>query len=159
MMVLILEDLYQYTFLKKRIKEILEQEEFKKQFDDNKKSLSILGDFTASYIRDNSSILLDKVWNDIAIEILKKFYDLVNKSPPSWIDLLEEQRDAIEDSSEKTLCGLRVFLLNKINEAYSRSKHVYDEDMDRQGDISHKLENCLKHKSFHYFQNQKKTMS
>ncbi len=125
-------------------KEKKEQEEFEKQFSYSKKSLAILGDFTASYIRDNPSILLNKDWNDIAIEIFKKFYDHVNMSPPSWIDLFEEQRDAIEESSEKTLYGLRAFLLNKINDAYSRSKDLYDEDIDIERGISHKLEHCLK---------------
>jgi hypothetical protein len=126
-------------------KEIEEQEAFKKLLDENKNCISILGDFTASYIRDHPSILLDKAWNDIAKEILVHFYDFVDIPVPEWIEYLEEQRDAIDESSEKTLFELRSFLMNRINDAYVKHKKFDSSTWDKI-DINAKLVYCLDNK-------------
>jgi Bifunctional DNA primase/polymerase, N-terminal len=101
-------------FSEEEKKDAEEQEVFKKLLNENKNCISILGDFTTSYIRDNPSILLNKKWPDIAREILVHFYKLVNIPIPEWIELFEEQRDAIDESSEKTIFELRSFFMNKI---------------------------------------------
>jgi hypothetical protein len=125
-------------------KEIEEQEAFKKLLDENKNCISILGDFTASYIRDHPSILLDKAWNDIAKEILVHFYDFVDIPVPEWIEYLEEQRDAIDESSEKTLFELRSFLMNRINDVYVKHRK-FESTIDTDTYISSKLGHCVKY--------------
>lgn len=133
-------------FTEEEKKEQEEQDEFKKQFENGKKSLCVLGDFAAFYIRDNPSILLSKDWNNIAIEILEKFYQLVEMSFPKWIYLLEEQRDAIEDSSDNTMFDLRAFLITKINDGFSR--HIRSDPLAISQDykILDKLDYCVDNK-------------
>ena len=46
----IIEEWYLLHFSKNEKKEIEEQEQFKKLFEENKKYLKVLGDFTANYI-------------------------------------------------------------------------------------------------------------
>ncbi len=136
-------------FTEEEKKEKEEQEEFRKYFDDrNTKNspLSILGDFTACYIRNNPFILFNKDWNNIAIEILEKFYRLVDVDAPNWIYLLEEQRDAIEESSDNAMFDLRAFLINKINDGYS--KHIRSDHMavTQTNEIVDKLDYCIANK-------------
>ncbi len=127
-------------FTEEEKKEPDKQKEFEIQFERARNSLAVLGDFAASCIRDNPSVLLNKEWNDIAIEILEKFYKLVDTQAqaPDWIYLLEEQRDAIEESSNNTMLELRAFLIDKINNAYSRLGKYQDMELD----IISKLDYC-----------------
>jgi hypothetical protein len=87
---------------------------------------------------------LNKKWPDISREILIHFYKLVNIPVPEWIDLLEEQRDAIDESSEKTLFELRSFLMNKINDVYAKNKK-FDPTEIEMGTYS-KLNYCIEKK-------------
>jgi hypothetical protein len=120
-----------------------EQEEFRKVLEENKKNLSVLGDFAAHYIQENPLLLRSKKWEDIAKEILVHFYELVDLSNPEWLDLFEEQRDAIDESTEKTSFELRAFLINKINDTYAKNQR-FDFPSSEEGVVS-KLDFCLKH--------------
>jgi hypothetical protein len=122
-------------------KDAEEQATFNKLLENNKRYLSVLGDFAASYILDNPSKLLDSNWNDLAEEILCHFYELVGAPKPDWIEYFEEQRDAIDESSEKTHFDLRAFLLNSINDVYARNKRFDHSDIEPS--ICSKLDYCL----------------
>jgi hypothetical protein len=122
-------------------KEIEEQAEFKNKFNEYKDSLSVLGDFTARHIIDNPSLLTTKKWTDIAKDILVHFYDFAKVSIPDWIDLFEEQRDVIDESSEKTHYDLRSFLLNTINDIWIRHKKLDHSEPDP--NVISKLDFCL----------------
>lgn len=73
-------------------KETNEQEKFKKEFDSNKHSLSILGDYALCYILKDPSMLVSKKWYESAKEILTSFYDFAGMPIPGWIDRFVEQR-------------------------------------------------------------------
>ena len=88
-------------------KEKEEQEKFKRLMTENRDCLSILGDFAACYITSNPSTLLTKEWIEISIDILTSFWRSVDMKRPSWIDYFEEQRDAIDESSQKTVFELK----------------------------------------------------
>jgi hypothetical protein len=125
-------------------KGIDEQVEFNRSLSESKQSLSVLGDFAAQFIADNPSILISKKWHEIARDLLVEFYRYAGYPAPEWIGYLEEQRDAIDESSEKTHFELRAFLINKINDAYCRNRRLdytgVDVDMDT------KLDHCLKNR-------------
>lgn len=125
-------------------KESEEQDEFKRLFNQNKQHLAILGDFAAFYMLDNPLLLINKTWQDVAKEILVHFYGLVKVPIPCWIENFEEQRDAIDESSEKTLFELRGFFLNKINESFARNARFNNPQQDM--DMHSKLEYCLNNK-------------
>ncbi len=132
-------------FPKEEKKEPVEQDEFKRLFNENRQHLSVLGDFAAFYMLDNPSLLINKPWQDVAKEILAHFYKLVKTPIPEWLEYFEEQRDVIDESSEKTLFELRSFLLTKINEMYSKSGRFNNPQSDP--DILSKLDYCIKYKS------------
>jgi hypothetical protein len=137
-------------FSKQEKKEMDEQEKFRKSFEENKKYLSPLGDFAAHYITNNPIELTSKTWSEVSKDILKAFFEFANKLPPEWIDYLEEQRDAVDESNELTHFGLRAFILNKINETYSRFiRNVADESNHNQYELASsasKLRFCLQNK-------------
>jgi len=118
-----------------------EQEEFKKKFNENKKSLSVLGDFCVRHIIDNPSMLTNKRWIDIAKDILGHFYEFAKVPLPEWIDLFEEQRDSIDEITEKTLFELRAFFIDTINDEWARHKKFDDSETDP--DIFSKFDFCL----------------
>ncbi len=122
------------------------QEEFKKLMAENKDCLSILGDYTASYIIDDPSILVTKEWTDISKNILISFWRLVGKEAPSWLDFFEEQRDAVDESSEKMVFELRAFLLSTVNEAFNRNRQFGEPSIHPSKDLemTDKLHYCLK---------------
>jgi hypothetical protein len=127
-------------------KEKEEQKEFKRLLAENKIYLSILGDFAASYIKDNPTTLVTKEWTDISKDILISFWKLAGKKePPSWIDFFEEQRDAIDESSEKMVFELRAFFLSTINEAFNKCRQ-FDEFLAHPNRdlVSEKVQHCLK---------------
>lgn len=134
-------------FSKEEKKEMDEQEKFRKSIEENKKYLSALGDFAADYIRRNPTELIKKPWYEVSKDILKAFFEFANKLPPEWIDYLEEQRDAVDESNELTHFGLRAFILNKINETYSRFfRNTADESNHNHYELdnsSSKLRFCL----------------
>jgi hypothetical protein len=55
--------------------------------------------------------------------------------------LFEEQRDAIDESSEKTLFELRSFFMNKINDVYARNKKFDPTEIEM--GIYSKLNYCI----------------
>lgn len=134
-------------FSKEEKKELDEQEKFRKSFEENKKYMSALGDFAAFYITRKPTELTRKPWYEVSKDILKAFFEFANKLPPEWIDHLEEQRDAVDESNELTHFGLRAFILNKINETYSRFfRNTGDENNHNQYELDNsasKLRFCL----------------
>jgi hypothetical protein len=125
-------------------KEIEDQVEFNRSLSENKRCLSVLGNFAAQHITDNPLILIRKEWQDIALDVLVEFYRYAGCQTPEWIDYLEEQRDAIDESSEKTHFELRAFLISKINDAYSRN--CRPDYTGAEIDILLKLDHCLKNR-------------
>ena len=124
-----------------------QQISFKKLYEENKVFLKVLGDFTAWYIEQDPSKLLKIPWKELSKEILQKFYQLAGLETPQWIDYFVEQRDAVDESSEKTFFGLRAILVNKINEACSKYSKVYGTGTEGSEIIGNKvnlkLEFCL----------------
>ena len=125
-------------------KETEEQVEFNRALSESKQCLLVLGDFAAQYMTDNPLVLVNKQWHDIARDVLVEFYRYAGCPTPDWIDYLEEQRDAIDESSEKTHFELRAFLLNKINESYSRNRRLDYTGIDV--DTTTKIDHCLKNR-------------
>ena len=128
-------------FPKEEKKEIEEQEEFKNKFNENKDSLSVLGDFSARHVVDNPSLLMNKKWADIAKDILVHFYEFAKIPIPGWIDLFEEQKDAVDESSENAHFDLRAFLLDTVNNAYARNKRFDQSEIEP--NIHSRLQYCL----------------
>jgi hypothetical protein len=91
------------------------------------------------YVSKDHSIFLKNDWKDITKRILTEFYQYADKEAPEWIDYFIEQRDAIDESNEKTMFTLRSFLVTKINEIYSR--HGGTDNMA--DNLSERLEYCL----------------
>jgi hypothetical protein len=122
-----------------------QQLSFKKLYEANKIFLKTLGDFTAWYLEQDPDKLLQIPWNELAKEILGEFYKLGGLITPPWIDYFVEQRDAVDESNEKTFFGLRSIVLNKINVACSQYSRVYgNEEFARIGiSIDKKLRFCL----------------
>jgi len=125
-------------------KEMEEQKVFNRLLSENRQSLSVLGDFVSQYVSDNPLLLINKRWDEVARDMLSEFYRYAECPTPEWIDYLEEQRDAIDESSEKTFFDLRAFLIIKINDAYSRHRRM--DYTAAEIDISSKLDHCLKNK-------------
>lgn len=140
-------------FSKNEKKEEEEQQQFKKLFEENRKYLSVLGNFAASYIADNPKVLLEISWREISKDMLRRFYQFAEKDIPKWIEYFEEQRDAVDESTEMTHFDLRAFLLNKINETFSRySRFDGDQNMDNISlTLTSKLKYCLQNKLISFF--------
>ncbi|HKG87159.1 MAG TPA: hypothetical protein VKA95_02445, partial [Nitrososphaeraceae archaeon] len=115
-----------------------------------------LGDFATKMIIDNPSVLLDNRWEDTAKLILKEFYEHAgckDEEIPKWIDYILEE-DVSGQADEETELELRAFLVNMINDAYS--KYVRTLPLEQQNDavdkairdtsIWSRLELCLKGK-------------
>lgn len=124
-------------------KEIEQQLKFEKIFDHLKNSLSVLGDFAATYMLDNPSKLIGSNWQTVAKDIPEGFYNFGGKDMPYWFDYFGEKRDAIDKSSERSLFDLRAFLIEKINIAYVQNKRLDDNYADHS--IDSKLNLCLKY--------------
>jgi hypothetical protein len=128
-------------FPKDEKKEENDTEEFKKLLDDKKQYLKVLGDFTSQFISKDPSMLLKDDWKFIAKRILIEFYQFADKEVPKWVEYFIEQKDAVDESSEKTQFALRAFLVNEINSAYSRNSNnssMFD-------NLGGKLNHCLDH--------------
>ena len=83
--------------------------------------LKALGAFTASYILDKYSTSFgkdhDKSLDKLAVEVLEEAYRVASLEIPNWIYLeYGSEEDVYEDVKE----SIRVFLVNKITEAYTR---------------------------------------
>lgn len=124
-----------------------EQILFNELFEKNKTYLKVLGDFTALYIQENKNELLEKPWVEVSKNILKKFYLYAEMEAPEWIEFFEEQKDAVDESTEKTHFGLRAFMIDRINETFTR--HIRSLDAETKSslimnDIRSKIEFSLK---------------
>ena len=104
-----------------------------------------MGDYVSKRIAENPKILIEKQWKDLSVELLEEFYKFVEMDIPPWIYNFEEQRDAVDESNELTHFGLRAFLINRVNELYSRYFNL-----DRSGEeginltpLSEKVQYCL----------------
>jgi len=135
-----------------------QKKEFEKWlFDEGRiDKLGVLGDFATKMIIDNPSVLLDNRWEDTAKLILKEFYEHAgckDEEIPKWIDYILEE-DVSGQADEETELELRAFLVNMINDAYS--KYVRTLPLEQQNDavdkairdtsIWSRLELCLKGK-------------
>ena len=118
-------DFGQFIFLKLRKKVKTNRFPLRSYMKKTKVFLKILGDFTAWYVEQDPSKLLNIPWEELSKEILQNFYQFAGLETPQWIDYFVEQRDAVDESSEKTFFGLRAILANKINEACSKYLKVY----------------------------------
>ncbi|HSF51546.1 MAG TPA: hypothetical protein VLA74_12355 [Nitrososphaeraceae archaeon] len=134
-----------------------EIEDFKKLFDERiKKELSVLGDFTANYILENQSLLLDgkKEWKEIAEIILTGFYNSTGIiSAPEWIKYFVKE-DQIGESKEEIDLLFRSYLINKVNETYNKYyrniEKINQSNSESNAEIpnlpfSDRLNFCLKH--------------
>jgi hypothetical protein len=128
-------------------KEEQEKQIFRKMLEDKKRYLKILGDYIMQYITKDPTMLLTEDWKDITKKILIKFYEFAEMDIPEWIEYFVEQKDAVDESNEKTQFALRAFFRNKINEVYSRNK---DPSNSITG-LNEKLEYCLKNETFIIF--------
>jgi hypothetical protein len=108
-------------FPKDEKKEPEEENKFKKILQDKKGYLKVLGDFAMQYISKDPSILLKEDWKDIAKRILIKFYQFAGKEAPEWVEYFIEQKDAVDESNEKTMFALRAFIVNRVNTAYLKT--------------------------------------
>ncbi|MDN5867946.1 MAG: hypothetical protein L0H55_11180, partial [Candidatus Nitrosocosmicus sp.] len=134
-------------FPKEEKKEESEQQQFKEDFEENKKYLRVLGDFVSKKVIENPKMLTEKFWKDLSIDLLVEFYKFADMEIPKWIYNFEEQRDAIDESNELTHFGLRAFLINKVNELYSRYFNIDSSEKERSINltpISHKVQYCLR---------------
>lgn len=136
------------------------------------KNLKVLGDFVMQYISKDPTILLKENWKDISKKLLEEFYRLAGMEIPEWIGYFEEQKDAMDESNERTTFGLRAFLINKINELYSRhriskteSSHFYgdnlnsnpgNEEENRVDELREKLIHCIDSKLITFIHRYKK---
>lgn len=126
-------------FSKDEKKESDEQLSFGKIMEENRKYLPVLGKFTEQYIDKDPSVLFRRDWKDIAKKTLIDFYQFADLEKPEWIDYFIEQKDAIDESNEKTMFALRAFLVDRINSAFSRNSR---NDNNFNG-LKEKLEYCL----------------
>jgi hypothetical protein len=126
-------------FPKDEKKEADEEENFKKLLQEKKQYLKVLGDFTMQYICKDPSIFSKNDWKEIAMKILIEFYQYAGKEVPEWVKYFIEQKDAVDESNEKTMFALRAFFVAKINSAYSsntKNSTIYTT-------ITEKLEYCV----------------
>ncbi|MGD9534538.1 MAG: hypothetical protein AB7V56_12315 [Candidatus Nitrosocosmicus sp.] len=128
-------------FPKDEKKEENDTVEFKKLLDDKKQYLKVLGDFASQFISKDPSILLKNDWKDIAKRILIEFYQFAGKEVPEWVEYFIEQKDAVDESSEKTQFALRSFLVKEINSTYSRNSN----NSGSFDNLGGKLNYCLDH--------------
>jgi hypothetical protein len=81
--------------------------------------LGALGNFAADYIMNNPKILEEKSWNEIGIEVLKKFYTKAGLDIPEWINLVVEY-DRLEQTVDDIVLQLRGYFVNLINDTCNR---------------------------------------
>jgi hypothetical protein len=97
--------------------------EFDKIFKEQiKKELRYFGDFAVNYIMENQHILIGNNsvdWKEVGQTILTEFYKAAGREAPEWIQFFVE-RIQLEDSKTDTGLLLRSFLIDRINDAYSR---------------------------------------
>ena len=114
-----------------------------------KHELPIVGNFVANYILNNPDLLLTdkKNWKEISLIILKAIYSAGEKEPPQWIDNIIGNEIQLEESKEDLDLILRNFLINKINEAYSKHHRSIDPSTVVDGinqQFDYRLNFCLK---------------
>jgi hypothetical protein len=138
-----------------------QQKAFEALMDKGEKYLKVLGDFAMQYISKDPTILLKENWKDISKKLLEEFYIFAEIDVPEWIGYFVEQKDAMDESNERTTFGLRAFLVNKVNELYLRhrgynaeSSHSYDDN--RVDDLRKKLKYCVDNKLITFIHRYKK---
>jgi hypothetical protein len=132
-------------FPKDEKKEEQDEEKFKKLLQEKKRYLRTLGDFAMQYLAKDPSVLLKEDWKDISKRILIEFYKFAGKEVPEWIEYFIEQKDAVDESSEKTMFALRAFMVNRINTSFSRNNN------DTFPTLKDKLLHCFNHDLIPFF--------
>lgn len=80
----------------------------------------------------------------MSLVILKEMYNIVQKQPPKWIESIIENEIQLEESKEELDLILRNFLINKINEAYSKHHRSIDSSIDGTNQpFTYRLNFCL----------------
>jgi hypothetical protein len=132
-------------------KEEEEKQIFRKVLEEKKIYLKVLGDYVSQYISKDPIMLLKEDWKDVSKKILNEFYGFAEMDIPEWIEYFVEQKDAVDESKEKTQSALRAFFRNKINEVYSRNKDLSNNITG----LNEKLEYCLRNELISFLHDMK----
>ena len=119
--------------------------EFEKLFNERIKSeLPIVGNFAANYILENQQLLLDgkKDWKEISEIILTEMYKEAGLNEPEWIKYFVQNTE-LRDSKEDVDLLFRSFLINKINDTYSKHCKSIDRCDVPITSFIHRLNICL----------------
>lgn len=133
-------------FLEEEKKGERDQKAFERLLNQKKEYLKVLGDFTMQFIERDPKVLLKEDWENIAKAILNELYKLAGLEVPEWIDYFVEQKDAIDEGTEKTTFALRSFLVSKINDLYSRHSGSTRDTSDYypdENELIRKLRYCI----------------
>jgi hypothetical protein len=115
-----------------------ERNEFEKLINERaKEDLKIVGDFAVNYILRNQNLILNdkKDWKEISKIILYEMYKVVDaeKQSPEWIEYIIENETQLEDSKNDLDLILRGFLIQKINDSYSKYHRSIDPESLKDG--------------------------
>ena len=133
-----------------------EQTEFNGFISRGLKHLKVLGDFVATTILDNPSILLkekkeDCNWKETATQILKMFYECAGLQVPKWVGLFVKEINttiaAIEDARESAYFQLVGMFQQNIIDGYRKDPiPTWDPVTQTHKEISfdEMLQHCLK---------------
>ena len=121
--------LYVLSFSYSQRKSEFEKKEFEKTFHINTptisplKDLQYLGQFAASEIVGDPSVLLDD-WRVTADKIVSKFYDSMGVEVPEWLTVWAES-ESLEDLDDSQREDIRNFFVNEFNQA-RKKVNTYD---------------------------------
>jgi hypothetical protein len=114
-------------------------ERFTNVFNDNRHKLKYMGDWVVNYILNQNPDLLLKInkpiveggssgnWHNAAKTLIKEFYKAAGREePPSWIDLYVTT-DQIAQSKEDSISMLRTFLIDTVNNLYTKHLRTFEE--------------------------------
>ena len=121
--------------------------EFEKLFNERiKHELPITGNYAANYILENQQqqLLLDgkKDWKEISEIILTEMYKEAGLKEPEWIKYFVQNTE-LRDSKEDVDLLFRSFLINKINDTYSKHCKSIDKCDVQITSFIHRLNICL----------------
>lgn len=125
-------------------------EDFTNLFNDNRHKLKYLGDWVVNYILNQNPDLLLNInkpiseggssgnWQNAVKTMIKEAYNYAEKESPSWIDLYVTM-DQIAESKEDLISILRTFLIESINNLYTRHLRTFEiSDSDQQTIITNR---------------------
>ena len=119
--------------------------EFEKLFNERiKHELPIIGNYAANYILENQELLLDgkKDWKEISEILLTEMYKEAGLKEPEWIKYFVQNTE-LRDSKEDVDLLFRSFLINKINDTYSKHNKSIDKCEGEITSFVHRFNICL----------------